>query len=161
MTPGHANQTYYAVITLQATSSPFPENLDDAQLPQLRLQRSPRPAHNARMRHSAEYTAGIYLREEDFVEEWAGTVEAVLPHLGGWRPNYNCNDQIREARRLALVKGEQTELVFDEAAISNGRQGLAAIDIHLRSSTRLLIVRLRWEEGLMIVETRLDGKPCR
>jgi hypothetical protein len=46
-------------------------------------------------------------------------------------------------------------LTFAEAVISHGKQGLAAIDIHLRSSVRLLIVRLRWEEGRTIVEKRL------
>jgi hypothetical protein len=112
------------------------------------------------MPHSIAYTAGIFLKEEHFLEPWMGTVEAALPYLGGWRPNYSCNDQVREARRLALVKGEQTELVFDEAVISNARSHrLAAIEIHLRSSSRLLIVQLRWEEGKMIVETRLDGSP--
>jgi hypothetical protein len=49
-------------------------------------------------------------------------------------------------------------LVFDEAAISNGRHGLAALDIHLRFSSRLLIARLRWESGKMIVETLLDSR---
>jgi hypothetical protein len=78
--PGLLADGMTPVMPIKPTSRPslckrplrlFQRNLDDAQLPQLRLQRSPRPAH------------------------WMGTVEAVLPHLGGWRPNYNCNDQIR------------------------------------------------------------------
>jgi hypothetical protein len=46
---------------------------------QLRLNRSPRRVHNAPMQHGIEYTAGIYLREEDFVNHWMGSVEAALP----------------------------------------------------------------------------------
>src|SRR5262249_25068567 len=50
-----------------------------------------------------EYVRRMYLKEEEFLEEYLGTVEAAvdLLHLD-WQPNYSCNDQVREgdARRL-------------------------------------------------------------
>src|SRR5262245_43958531 len=101
----------------------------------------------------------MYLREEDFLCDYLGTVEAVLPQLGGWQPNYSCNDRERERRRLAFAHGTQAELVFEEAVIVHDRNGFAALEIHLRSSDRLLIVQLRWDEGKTIVTTRLDC-PC-
>jgi hypothetical protein len=37
------------------------------------------------------------------------------------------------------------------------RDGLAKIEIHLRSSLRLLWMGLRWERGQTIVKTLIDG----
>ena len=81
------------------------------------------------------------------------------PQLGGWQPNYSCNERERERRRLAFAHGTQAELAFEEAVIIHDRNGFAALEIHLRSSARLLIVELRWEEGKSIVTTLLDC-PC-
>src|SRR5262245_50148866 len=107
------------------------------------------------------WTQQIYNREEDFLCDYLGTVEAVLPHLGGWQPNYSCNDRIREARRLAIARGTQAELAFEHAVIGyargeSGHGELSDITIQLRSSLRILWVGLRWECGRTIVETLID-----
>jgi len=41
------------------------------------------------MNHGSEWTRRIYRKEEEFLEDWYETVDAVLLLLGGaWRPNY-------------------------------------------------------------------------
>ena len=46
-----------------------------------------------------EYVRRMYLKEEEFLEEYLGTVEAAvdLLHLD-WQPNYSCNDHARDHR---------------------------------------------------------------
>src|SRR5262245_7635457 len=67
------------------------------------------------------WTQEIYSRAEDFLCDYMGTVEAALPHLGGWQPNYSCNDRVREARRFAIARGTQPELAFEHAVIGYAR----------------------------------------
>src|SRR5262245_53805314 len=62
-----------------------------------------------------EYVARMYLREEDFLEAFYGTVEALLPQLGGWRPNYQCDDAARWCRDQLRREGKLDALTFDSA----------------------------------------------
>jgi hypothetical protein len=108
----------------------------------------------------SEYTARIYRKEEEFLEDFYLAVEELLPRLDAdWKPNFQCNDRERERRRLALVAGKLDQLVFDEAVVGHNRQGFSSLDVHLRSSNRLLIVRIRWNSSGMIVKKRLDCEP--
>jgi hypothetical protein len=107
-----------------------------------------------------EYVRLLYRKEEDFLEQFLGTVEALLPvlaaeHGADWRPNYACDDRQRWAQQLRLNAGQLDELTFDEAAI-HGCSGFSSLQLHLRSSRRLLIVRVRWVGSEMVVETRLN-----
>jgi len=108
----------------------------------------------------SEFTARIYCKEEEFLEDFYLAVDELLPRLDAdWQPNFRCNDRERERRRLALVAGTLGELVFEEAVVGHNRQGFSSLDVHLRLSSRLLIVRIRWDSSGMIVEKRLDRGP--
>src|SRR5262245_18683972 len=95
-------------------------------------------ARRARCPRRTATVRQIYLREEDFLCDYLGTVEAVLPHLGGWQPNYGCNDREREARRLALARGTQAELVLEE---ERSEQRELASPIHWNSVRAALRAR--------------------
>jgi hypothetical protein len=105
----------------------------------------------------SEYTARIYRKEEEFLEDFYLAVEELLPRLDAdWQPNFRCDDRERERRRLCVATGKLDRLVFDEAVVGHNRQGFSSFDLHLRSSSRLLIVRIRWDKSGMLVERRLD-----
>jgi len=58
-----------------------------------------------------EYVRRQYLREEGFLEEYLGTVDAVLPQLPcPWQPNFQCNDQARWQRDRLLATGQLESL---------------------------------------------------
>jgi hypothetical protein len=100
-----------------------------------------------------EHVHRQYLKEEEFLEMYYGLVDAVLPQIDEvWQPNYGCNDQARQHRDLLLATDRLAQLTFDSAVIFHGRQGLSSIRLYLRSSARLLIVRIKWVEG----ETRVE-----
>jgi hypothetical protein len=112
------------------------------------------------------YVTRLYRKEEEFLEDWYLAVDELLPRLGAeWRPNFRCNDLERHARRLRLHAGQLDALTFDEAVIFHDKGQFASLHLHLRSSARLLIVRLTWAPG-MVVETLLDccgpvtPRPC-
>lgn len=83
-------------------------------------------------------------REEDFLDHWLQTADLVVEHLGGaWRPNYSCDDAARWRRDLALQEGTLDALTFDAAVELNGQNGmLSSLRVYLRSSARLVIVRV-------------------
>src|SRR5262245_43586064 len=98
-----------------------------------------------------EYVAGMYLREEEFLEAFYGTVEALLPQFGGWRPNFQCDDAARRRRDQLRREGKLDALTFDSAVIFHGRGEFSSIGLYLRSSAGLRVFRIRWE-GTLIVE---------
>jgi hypothetical protein len=114
------------------------------------------------MNHGSEWTQRIYRKEEEFLEEWYETVDAVLPLLGGeWRPNYVCNERERQRRQYALAAGQLEQLTFDGAAIFYAHGQLSSLQIELRSSRRVVFVRIWWEGGQVTVEKILDMRPHR
>jgi hypothetical protein len=73
-----------------------------------------------------EYVRLLYRKEEDFLEHFLGTVEALLPvlaaeHSADWRPSYACDDAERWARDCRLPAGQLDTLTFDKAVIFHGR----------------------------------------
>jgi hypothetical protein len=54
-----------------------------------------------------EYVHRQYLREEEFLEVNYETVDTLLERLGQeWRPNYQCNEAVRQRHALLLARGE-------------------------------------------------------
>ncbi len=82
-----------------------------------------------------EYVRRMYLKEEEFLEEYLGTVEAAvdLLHLD-WQPNYSCNDYVRNDTARRLRAGTLDALTFEDAVIFYGRSGFSSIHVYLRSS---------------------------
>src|SRR5687768_10995422 len=93
----------------------------------------------------------MYLHEEDFLEEWYATVEAVLQHLPhAWQPNFQCDDRARAERDQLLARGQLATLTFDSAVIFYDKDVFSSIQLYLRSSARLVIVRVRWAGAEMM-----------
>ena len=114
------------------------------------------------MNHGSEWTRRIYRKEEEFLEDWYETVDAVLPLLrGDWRPNFQCDDRERERRRHALATGELKHLMFDGAAVFHAQSQLSSIQIELRSSTQLVFVRVWWANGEALADIVLGTAPGR
>ena len=100
------------------------------------------------------YVTRLYRKEEQFLEDWYLAVDE--PRLGAdWRPNFQCNDLERWKRHLQLQAGQLDALTFDEAVIFHDKGQFASLQLRLRSSARLMVVRVRWVPE-MVVETLLD-----
>ena len=66
-----------------------------------------------------EYVACQYVREEEFLEVHYEMVDALLARLGEeWKPNYQCNDRVREQRARLIAAGQLTELALRPAPCS-------------------------------------------
>src|SRR5262245_54761058 len=94
-----------------------------------------------------EWVRLIYSDEAAFMEDHWATVEAALPLLPGvdWKPNYSK----RWPKRSAALAFEQA-VIFHKGEPSQ----LSGIEVHLRSSDRLVIFRIRPRD--MHVTVRLD-----
>jgi hypothetical protein len=83
-----------------------------------------------------EYVHVQYVKEEEFLEEHYETADVLRELLGqDWKPNYQCNDAVRERRRLLLANGQLHELAFDTGVIFHRDRIMSSIGIYLRSST--------------------------
>src|SRR5476651_2513054 len=106
-----------------------------------------------------EYVHRQYLKEEDFLETHYETVDGLLPAIGhACKPNYQCNEQVRQRRSRLFATGQATDLMFDSAVLFHNRDGLSSIRIYLHSSETLLVVRIHWEEGETLVEIVADSE---
>jgi hypothetical protein len=105
-----------------------------------------------------EYVRRMYLKEEEFLEEYLGTVEATvdLLHLD-WQPNFSCNDSARDEFARGLRRGLVEKLTFQDAVIFHGRDGFSSIRVYLRSSTRFTVIRIYFVGGQVAAETVCDG----
>jgi hypothetical protein len=119
----------------------------------------PRPEHGGG--NMDEYVHRQFLKEEAFLEVHYETVDPVLPLLGhAWRPNFRCNDAVRDRRARLLAAGRLSELTFDSAVLFHGRNGLSSIRLYLRSSERFLVARITWVGAKTRVEILADCE-CR
>src|SRR5262249_55353335 len=104
-----------------------------------------------------EYVRRQYLKEEDFLEEYLGTVDAVLPQLPhAWQPNFQCDDRARFQRGRLRGTGQLASLPFDSAVLFYGRDGLSSIGLYLRSSERFVVARIHFGGGRTAVDVLAD-----
>ena len=106
-----------------------------------------------------EHVHRMFLKEEDFLVEYYGTVDVMLPLIGhDWRPHFQCNDGVRNRRARLLATAQLAELTFDSAVLFHGRDGLSSIRLYLRSSTRFLVARIHWVGAETQVEVLADNE---
>jgi hypothetical protein len=104
-----------------------------------------------------EFCKQNYLKEEEFLEMFydvACVVEKILDEE--WKPNSYCDDSIRKNQQYFLSTGELNSLIFDSASIYHDEKGFSSAQIVLRSSKRLVTVRVKSVNGKLIGEKIVD-----
>jgi hypothetical protein len=102
----------------------------------------------------------LYEKEEEFLDEFGASASAASELLNGaWRPNYGANDTTRNNIQYSLSIGAVKSLIFDSASVFHDRNGFSSVQIVLRSSKRVVNVRVRNVEGKLLAEKIID-KPA-
>jgi hypothetical protein len=105
----------------------------------------------------SEYWKRYYAREEEFLDEFNMRVGAALKILGDdWRPDWQCDDGVRRNREYFLKSGELSQLVFDGASVYHDEDGFSSTQIVLKSSKRLVNVRVSRMGNEFIAEKIMD-----
>ena len=105
----------------------------------------------------SEYWKRSYSKEEEFLDEFFGVAsEAARLLEGDWVPNPACNDKVRHNRDYFLPRGEFDVLMFDSAYVFHDENGFSSVQIELRSSKRIVNIRVRKVNGSYIAEKTLD-----
>jgi hypothetical protein len=85
-----------------------------------------------------------YVREEEFLDHFEpGAIVAARLMQGAWAPDYRCDDAVRHERERRLQEGTQRDLVFAGAAVYHVGSEFSSVQIALKSSTRMVNVRVR------------------
>lgn len=104
-----------------------------------------------------EYLKRYYTKEEEFLDEFSMSVGAVLRLLGDdWQPDSECNDATRQNREYFLRTGELSHLVFDGASVHHDERGFSSMQIVLKSSKRLVNVRVKRVGKDFVAEKTVD-----
>ena len=98
-----------------------------------------------------------YDREEEFLSEFPFVVSAAVNLLnGGWEPDYFCDDASRQNLAYLLSIGRLASLSFDGAAVYHDASGFSSAQIFLKSSTRIVTVRVRKDGNDFVAEQVVD-----
>lgn len=85
-----------------------------------------------------------YTREEDFLAEFYNLAPAAAAAVGDeWYPRADCDDAARTQQKYFLSTGQLTKLVFESATSYHDSTGFSSVVISLRSSKRLVSVKVR------------------
>ena len=103
----------------------------------------------------------IYLKEEEFLEEFSDVARVVAGDLNcGWRPNNLCDEAEAKNQNYLRSTGELGQVMFKSAAVYYGPNGLfSSVEIVLESSKRHVEVRVKTVGGKLVAEKILD-RPC-
>src|SRR4030042_2372970 len=92
-----------------------------------------------------------YLKEEEFLDEFGDVANVAARVINGeWQPSYHANDSVRKNQEYFISTGELTTLVFDSASIYHNANGFSSAQIILKSSKRIVNVRVRNVKGKLI-----------
>lgn len=101
-----------------------------------------------------------YLKEEEFLDEFAGVAEEAAKILNNeWKPNYYCNDGVRKNIEYFISTNQLSSLTYDGAAVYHEQGRFSSVQIVLKSSTRIVTVRVKMENGKLIAKKIVDKKP--
>jgi len=100
-----------------------------------------------------------YQKEEEFLDEFSDVGCVVASFLGdAWQPNFACNDEVRRNRDYFLSTRELQTLTFDGAAVYHDEGGFSSVQVTLRSSDRVVTVRVRKTDGDLVAEKVVDSE---
>lgn len=109
-----------------------------------------------------EHLKRHYVFEEDFLDEFGDVAGAAAKFLDGeWWPNHDCDDTVRKNREYFLSTGELNQLVFDGASVYHDQEGFSSVEILLRSSKRIVNVRVRKVGQDLLAEKLVDRHASR
>lgn len=104
-----------------------------------------------------EYLKRYFTKEEEFLDEFGMSVGAAIKLLGDeWKPDFHCNDATRQNRAYFLKTGQLNHLVFDGASVHHNEKGFSSVQIVLKSSTRLVNVRVKKVGDEFVAEKIID-----
>jgi len=103
----------------------------------------------------------IYLREEEFLEEFSDVARLAAGELNcGWRPNNVCDEAEKKNQNYSRSTGELSQVMFKSATVYYGPHGLfSSVEIVLESSKRCVNVHVTMVGGKLVAEKILD-RPC-
>lgn len=104
----------------------------------------------------------IFYKEEEFLDEYGELVSSAVSLLNQeWRPNYEANNETRRTERYFLSSGEMTQLVFEMAIVHHNKNGFSSIEVLLKSSARIVNVRIERVDGIpsasIVTERKQSG----
>jgi hypothetical protein len=98
-----------------------------------------------------------YTREEEFLEEFGNVASHAVKVLKGeWQPNYNASDSSRRNEEYYFSTGELNFLVVDSGTVYHDDKGFSSAQIVLKSSQRIVNVKVRKIGNEFIGETIVD-----
>jgi len=104
-----------------------------------------------------EHFKRLYCKEEEFLDEFGDSASVVTKLLNGeWQPNHTANDTTRKNLDHFFSTGEVNNLVFDSASVYHDDNGFSSVQIILKSSHRLVNVRVRKVRGKLIGKKIID-----
>lgn len=105
----------------------------------------------------SEYMKRYYMKEEEFLDEFHMSAYTASSLLGGeWRPDPSCNDSTRQQREYFRSTGDLRRLVFDGAAVYHDEHGFSHVQIVLKSSERVVNIRVEKINGELVAEKIVD-----
>ena len=104
-----------------------------------------------------EYLKQSYLKEEEFLDQFSGVASEAAGLLKGeWVPDPTCNDKVRRNRDYFFRSGEVNALTFDSATVYHDESGFSSVEIVLKSSNRIVNIRVKKIDGSLVAEKVLD-----
>jgi hypothetical protein len=104
-----------------------------------------------------EHVVKTFSKEEEFLDEFGETAIVAAKLLNGeWHPNYFANDSVRANLKYFFSRGEVNDLAFDFAAVYHDKVGFSSVQIILKSSHRVVSIRVRKMNNELVGEKIVD-----
>ena len=101
-----------------------------------------------------------YRKEEEFLDEFPGVGPAVSEAVAGeYEPDYGADDDARSNVEYLLKSGELSVLAFDSASVFHENDRFSSVQVSLRSSKRIITVRVVPIEKSYKTEIIVDKEP--
>lgn len=101
-----------------------------------------------------------YRKEEEFLDEFYNVAAEAASFLQGeWTPNPKCSDETRRNRDYFLSTGDLNSLAFETAEVYHDQDGFSSAQIILRSTKRIVNIRVRMAGDKFVSEKIVDKEP--
>jgi len=108
----------------------------------------------------SEFMKKYFLKEEEFLDEYSDiAIEAAKFLNDEWQPDYDCDDGTRKNRDYFSSTNQLYPLTYDGAAVYHDHGKFSSAQISLKSSKRVVTVRVKMEKEKLIAEKVVDKIP--